>query len=1222
MSVPSPSPDLIEALKNGRAIAIVGSGLSVQVGGPSWEDLLYGLLAEACEIRPEETDRIKAAFHEIKENHFLNAAGLLKELLGTGFTKAVVRQIDFKRELKPRKEIEETDNIIDAIFENCGRPEKRELVPSINHRMITQLPFRAIITTNYDTLLEQASPDEKKIGLIFTRSSPFLPKRVVESKWFLLKAHGSVDTHEDIILSRDDYQEALFGGPLHQVLDALFKTNEKFWIGYGHNDPTLDYLVDECKERLHLNGGFAVAKGTNYVLQRRFETASIQPSWLDDYSQISDYLRKLAEATDSPLIFEITLKREWTGERDAISYGKRIAEALSKLGGEFELFCVEEGSVKLYLETKAPILAEYRIRLLSHEPEILKIIKQFNISSFNGLDVSDLIRDANLDEESLFKSDQEGTVTSKSQFSVPRQIPPPPRDFKGREHDISDILSSFEKGAAITGVRGMGGVGKTALALKLAERIKDGFPDGQIFIDMRGTSTNPNLPALKPEEAMAHVIRAYNLTDRLPDNVNEMRGSYHSILTGKRILLLLDNASDAAQVEPLLPPAGCSVIITSRLKFTLPGLAEKDLDILPAEEARQLLLEIAPRIGSRADDLAKLCGYLPLALRNAASALAEKKDLKVSEYELRLKDKVARLELVKGSFSLSYDLLSPARKKQWSRLSVFPEDFDRNAATAVLKMAPGASSDALSDLVCWSLLDYVPTAGSEDGRYKLHDLARLFAESYLQGAELADAKQKHANHYSKVLSKASSFYDKGGIDLLDGLKLFDSEWANIKVGHAWIKSAIRSYRMLNKSDLKFISKLVWSYENGIDIISLRLHPREQISWIETGLSTARIMKDHKAEGLSLGNLGNRYFEMGEMRKATEFYEQALQISKKNGARKSEGIWLGNMGLAYSDLGDPRKAIELYEQALKIARETGNRRGEGNLLGNLGSAYSDLGDPRKAIELYEQALKIAREIGNRRGEGNLLGNLGSAYSDLGDPRKAIELYEQALKIARETGNRRGEGNLLGNLGSAYSDLGDPRKAIELYEQALKIAREIGNRRGEGSELGNLGLAYSDLGEPQKAIELYEQALVIAGEIADKQNESELLCNLGKAYLDLKEVGKTIDDCIKSLDLARSMEYRKFEGEALCTLGKAFTAQDEPQKALDYCDQALEIFKDIEYLKGEAESLFARSQALHQLGQTKEATSCAQQALAIFQKIESPLAEKVHQQLADWGSPQET
>ena len=162
-------------------------------------------------------------------------------------------------------------------------------------------------------------------------------------------------------------------------------------------------------------------------------------------------------------------------------------------------------------------------------------------------------------------------------------------------------------------------------------------------------------------------------------------------------------------------------------------------------------------------------------------------------------------------------------------------------------------------------------------------------------------------------------------------------------------------------------------------------------------------------------------------------------------KQAHGAVLGNMGLAYSDLGEPRKAIEYYEKALKISKEIDDRRGEGNRLGNLGNAYSDLGEPRKAIEYYEQALKIAKEIGNKRGEGAELGNLGNAYSDLGDPRKAIEYYEQALKVAKEIGDRRNEGIWFGNLGNAYSDLGESREAIEFLRKSLTIGKTIEDPR---------------------------------------------------------------------------------------------------------------------------------------------------------------------------------
>jgi tetratricopeptide (TPR) repeat protein/predicted phosphodiesterase len=832
---------------------------------------------------------------------------------------------------------------------------------------------------------------------------------------------------------------------------------------------------------------------------------------------------------------------------------------------------------------------------------------------------SDLNRIWRKDDETFPPNGQFNfSISGSDKPPIPSQIPPPPRDFKGREEEIADILFNFEKGATITGLRGMGGVGKTALALVLADKIKSQFPDGQIFVDMRGTSNNPELPPVTPAEAMAQVVRAYNPADRLPENSNELRGLYHSILAGKRALLLLDNAANGEQVEPLFPPAGCAVLITSRIRFALPGLAGRDLDILPKDKACELLLEIAPRIGNRAEELAKRCGYLPIALRNAASALAEKRDLSVPEYEKRLNDKVALLKLVKGSFSLSYDLLTPGRKKQWRRLSVFPEDFDRNAATAVLKMAPGPSAEALNDLVRWSLVDFAAIPDSEEGRYKLHDLARLFAESCLDGDELADAQQKHAKYYSKVLSQAENFYEKGGTNLLAGLKLFDREWANIKIGQARVKNIIQISRKLDKSDLKSVLQLASSYAcGGGNVLDLRLHPSDKIGWLETGLKAAKMMGDRGAESAHLGNLGGTYSVLGETRKAIGYQERALKISRKIGDRRGEEADLCNLGNRYSDLGETCIAVGYYEQALAIAREIGDRRGEGANLGNLGLAYAALGGIRKAIEYYEQALSISRESGDRRGEGSRLSNLGSAYFDLGETRKAIEYHEQSLKISREIGDRRGEGTDLSNLGLAYIVLGETRKAIDNNEVALAIAREIGDRRGEVARLGNLGLAYAGLGETRKAIEYHEQALAIAREIEDKQNEGECLCNLVKAYLDLNETDKAIEYCTESLDIVRKIDYRKIEGDALCTLGKAYSNLGEIDKAIDHCDQALEIFKKMEYRRGEGEALFTKSLALDKLDRRTEAAVLATEALQIFSQIESPLAEKVRRKLAEWA-----
>jgi tetratricopeptide (TPR) repeat protein len=442
-------------------------------------------------------------------------------------------------------------------------------------------------------------------------------------------------------------------------------------------------------------------------------------------------------------------------------------------------------------------------------------------------------------------------------------------------------------------------------------------------------------------------------------------------------------------VESLLPPAGSALLITSRNKFVLPGLKEKDLDVLPLDDAKKLLLEIAGRIGEHADELAKLCGCLPLALRNAASALAEKKNLNVADYVERLKDARKRLDLVEASFSLSYELLTPELQRLWSLLSVFPADFDLAGAAAVWDMEPDSAEEALGELVKWSLVDFLSSASGEGGRYHLHDLSRVFAASRLGADAREPAQQRHAEHYQELLRKANELFLRGGDHLSNGLILFDADWTNIQIGQKWAK--INAFKSLE------IAEICSNFAGTGNVLNLRLHPLRNIEWLEAALVAARKTKNQNAEGVHLGNLGLAYYALGQTDKAIEYHDQALKIAREIGDRRNEGNQLGNLGIAYKDLGQPGKAIEYHEQALKIAREIRDRRGEGADLGNLGNAYKDLGQPGKAIEYHEQALKISREIGDRQGEGAWLFNMSLSLDKLNQSGKAIELAKSALEI---------------------------------------------------------------------------------------------------------------------------------------------------------------------------------------------------------------------------------
>ena len=681
----------------------------------------------------------------------------------------------------------------------------------------------------------------------------------------------------------------------------------------------------------------------------------------------------------------------------------------------------------------------------------------------------------NVTNSNIFTGDIKVEATATTAL---HQLRAPVGDFVGREREIETLVDALrrESRVCITGISGMSGIGKTELALLVADRLRDDYPDAQFFINLQGTDDNPR----PPEEAMAICIRAFLGPEaKLPEEPEQLSHLYRSQLSGKRVLVLLDNAADSAQVRPLLPPSGCAVLITSRLSITLPGMTSLTLQPLTEEEARQLLLEVAPRAEPAADRICELCGYLPLALRAAGSLLAVTADLDPVEYAAQLQDERSRLERigtegvelsVAASFNLSYARLSSEAARVFRLLSLFPATFDAAAEEVV---CADAGHVQLSDLVRRSLVLY----DESTKRYRLHELARLFANAKLSPEDSMVGEKLFATHYLDVLFASNQLFLEGGESLLRGLELFDLEATNIQAGHEWV--AVQAAT----GDVEAVWLGMTYGDAGTHVLDLRQHPREQIRWLEIALASSRQLNDKQYECNALGNLGVAYEKLGETRVAIRFHKQALAIARDISDKRSEGAALGNLGIAYVNLGETQRAMKFFQQHLAITRETGDRRAEGETLGNLGGAYLDLQESRLAIDFYEQRLLIAREIGDRRGESSTLANLGSAYLLLGEFQTAIQLYLQQLAIGRAIGDRSHEGTTLGNLGLIFANLGEPSKAMHFYERALAIDRELGDRRSEGADLWNMSLALDQLGERAQAIKHAEQALSIYEQIED-------------------------------------------------------------------------------------------------------------------------------------------
>ena len=466
------------------------------------------------------------------------------------------------------------------------------------------------------------------------------------------------------------------------------------------------------------------------------------------------------------------------------------------------------------------------------------------------------------------------------------QLRPPPADFIQRPKELDELRAGFadKKGAAISGLTGLGGIGKTVLGLFVAHELAKDYPDAQIFLDLKGTSKEP----LTPADAMRHVLLSF---DRKADlralDEAELAAAYSDALHAKKALLFWDNARSAEQVKPLLPPPSCAALITSRWQFPLPGLKSVRLGVMKDNEAKAFLLELCPRIGESAPELARRCGCLPLALRIAGSFLALNADWSLPEYLERLQAR--RLQTLRSAddaeldletvFDESYQSLREEERQKWRTLAVFPASFDRPAAAAVWNLDEPSAHDLLSCFCRYSLLDFLPSppppspeigrgAGGE-GRYSLHDLLAEFGRARSNREEQDAAHLSFVRHFVQVLESADELYLRGSEGILHGLRLLDTEWPHILAAQTWASEHLEESREIAR---------LYSEMTGYPYcLDLRLTPHQRILWLEKAVQADRLLGDRRGEGNALGNLGNALYGLGEKERGIALMKQALAI---------------------------------------------------------------------------------------------------------------------------------------------------------------------------------------------------------------------------------------------------------------------------------------------------------------------------------------------------------
>ncbi len=654
----------------------------------------------------------------------------------------------------------------------------------------------------------------------------------------------------------------------------------------------------------------------------------------------------------------------------------------------------------------------------------------------------------------------------------------PPTLLVGRAADVATLREQIESGV-VAGVvlHGPAGVGKTALARQLIAELAAVYNDAQYCFDGRQDAA----------AVMAQVLHAQEPLRRLPEARAELSKQYRAALRGRRTLLLLDNASDAASVEALLPYGSGIVLATAAQALTVPELLTYRVEPLSPDASRALLVQLEPQLEPHATALATLCDGLPLALRLVAGAVRVGPKVTAAAYTQQLTKRRQTLAPLDAVLALNTELLPPVPQQLWRELSVFPTSFDATAAAALWEMLPEQSWESLPSLVGKSLQNLLqrgliettePQPEPEENlaadltrRYWLHEAVRAAAATGLSQTARHAAERRHAEHYWNAAEMMMTLCRSGAAGQRLALDLCDREWLNIAAGRAWAVA----HAATDAEAAEWAADYLYF---GIPALIFRLSEAELTQWLRDALDIGT-----RSASELLGQIGSAYQDADDVPRAVAYCRQALAAAQSDGDRASIQRALGGLGDSYYQRGQLNEAIEMYQQYLALVRASGDRKAEAFVLNNLGAAYGELGRASEAIACFEQQLAFLRDSGDYRDEARISSNIGITHIKSGDTQAAIARFRAALDLYRAHRDREGEAEMLQNLGGAHVLAGDCAAAIAAYEQAVPLHRKRRDRRATADAWWNMSQMHNQLGNRPRAIECATEALKLHEAMGD-------------------------------------------------------------------------------------------------------------------------------------------
>nr|WP_044954923.1 BTAD domain-containing putative transcriptional regulator [Streptomyces clavuligerus] len=703
-------------------------------------------------------------------------------------------------------------------------------------------------------------------------------------------------------------------------------------------------------------------------------------------------------------------------------------------------------------------------------------------------------------QERILRADVEltrpgGREAPAPRIAQPAQLPATVPDFTGRASFVQDLGTQLAAPdgpvMAVSALAGVPGVGKSTLAVHVAHAARHRFPDGQLYIDLQGAGSH----AAQPVAVLGAFLRALGTPDAsIPDSLDERAALYRSTLAGRRLLVLLDNARDAAQIRPLLPgTAGCAVLVTSRTRMVdLAGARLIDLDVMSPEEALQLFTRIVG--AERADaepeaalDVVAACGFLPLAIRVAASRLAARRTWTVSVLAAKLADERRRLDelqagdlAVKATFELGYGQLDPDQARVFRLLGLADgPDISTAAAAAMLGLALHESEDLLEDLVDISLLE-----SAAPGRYRFHDLVRLYARSC---AERDETPRDRAAALSRLLdfylATTAQVYaiERPGDTLpahltpteLPGLSFTDRQtaldWLYAEA-HCILTCAQQSTA---GPGLRRAVDLLWAAK---DLTDSGANSKQYEAATLAACHAARAAGDSRALGRAYVALTQVHLVAGRYKEAYTDSVEAARLAEENGDAPSLHWSYNNRGIITVHLGRYAEAEECLQKAIEGHHADGNTPGEASTLCNYARLQLRQGRDEQAVAVARRGVELHARQGFTLRLANARYELGVTLTNAGRYTEALEQLLDAQDGFAANRQRLWEGTTQFRIAQAHLAAGRPAPAALHAEQALALGC-MGGDSIRGQVLITLGRALFALSQVDRARACWQEALAL-------------------------------------------------------------------------------------------------------------------------------------------------